>query len=58
MDIDELLERWEQVFGTELAWGFVITERQLPLIERCLAARDSTELDEYVATAVASGKTY
>ena len=53
-----LVEQWEQVFGDELAVGFVITEDEIPIIERCLAARDRTELDEYVKQALQDGRNY
>ena len=53
-----LVEQWEQVFGDELAVGFVITDDQVPLIKRCLAKRDRTELDQYVKQAVESGRHY
>ena len=51
MDFTELrpiMERWPEVFGEELGGvGFGIYPANVPMLERCLEAKSTDELDRY-----------
>ena len=47
--LDAAAERWPQVFGEDLAGiGFEIFPDDVPMLERCLEAKSTAELDRYL----------
>ena len=46
-----IYEAWPGVFGEELRGiGFELFDANVPMLQRCLDARDRTELDEFLAS--------
>ena len=47
--LDPIMERWPQVFGEDLAGvGFGIYPDNVPMLERCLEAKSTAELDRHL----------
>ena len=51
----ECIDRWQAMFGEQIAFGFEISVEDIPLIERCLETRDSGPLDREVERRVREG---
>lgn len=52
----ELSERWREVFGTAMPYGFEVTDDDAPTLHRCIEERSTRALDELVAERVGGGK--
>ena len=49
-ELEELREKWVDVFGELMPWGFQIQLGQFPMLRRCIEGRSKQPLIEYTNT--------
>ena len=53
--LEQLAEQWQEIFGEPLVLGMVVTDEQLPIVERCIKLRDQGPLERHVEDLLESG---
>ena len=58
LDLFALEDEWEATFGESLSYGFNIGPNDVPLLQRCLAAKSKQELKDHIDKQLAQGKVF
>ena len=55
--VEALREKWEEVFGDNMPWGFAIGMRQIPMLRKCVEDRSKDPMIAY-SHSLPSGRSY